>query len=197
MLYNQCSDGGSAQINAHLEMVRAAVSCAISDNPILIPRAGEHKPVAAHLPGALDLAKHSAARDLARALRPVAAQLSWEYGYTHLHDALARTYAYCEILGPKGPIPYDDLILGCVLLAPDTTYPRHRHDGIEESYITMSGAWSQNNAGVYGPGTLVFNPAGYDHEITTGKTAPCLLAYAWVGPHARLAEPGMVFSSVP
>ena len=45
-------------------------------------------------------------------------------------------------MGLQGPIQAEGLILGLVLFAPGTTYPQHRHDEIEESYISLSGAWS-------------------------------------------------------
>ena len=31
-----------------------------------------------------------------------------------------------------------------VLFAPNTTYPQHSHKEIEESYISISGAWSES-----------------------------------------------------
>jgi dimethylpropiothetin dethiomethylase len=37
---------------------------------------------------------------------------------------------------------------------------------------------------------------GHEHRITTGEQDPCLLAYAWIGPDERLAQPGMKFSKV-
>ena len=81
--------------------------------------------------------------------------------------------------------------LGFVLFAPGTTYPQHSHVGIEESYISVAGAWSENHAAVYAPGSLILNKPGDEHRITTGDLEPCLLAYAWVGAQERLAAPGM------
>ena len=105
-----------------------------------------------------------------------------------------RKYAYCEILGPRGPIVCDKLILGFVLFAPKTTYPQHSHARIEESYISVAGAWSENNAAVYAPGSLILNRPGDEHRITTGERDPCLLAYAWAGPSEQLGDPGMKFT---
>jgi dimethylpropiothetin dethiomethylase len=132
---------------------------------------------------------------MARALREVKDELHWEYGYERVPKALARKYAYCEILGPQGPIQCDRLILGFVLFAPNTTYPQHSHEDIEESYVSVSGAWSENNKAVYAPGSLIFNQPGDEHRITTGDRDPCLLAYAWIGPDARLANPQMKLTS--
>ena len=128
---------------------------------------------------------------MARALREVRDELTWEYGYEKIPKALVHKYAFCEILGPKGPIPSEQLILGFVLFAPNTTYPQHSHDQIEESYISVAGSWSENDAAVYAPGSLILNRSGDEHRITTGDHDPCLLAYAWTGPSERLLEPGM------
>lgn len=81
--------------------------------------------------------------------------------------------------------------MGFVLFAPNTTYPQHLHRDIEVSYSSVAGAWSENNAAVYAPGSLILNKADQEHRITTGKRDPCLLAYAWVGPEEGLASPGM------
>ena len=193
-LYRQGSDGGSAAIRSHRKRVRDALSATITANPPIETRAPCARPVTAHLPRALDLGERAAMQGMARALREVRGALTWEYGYDQMPKALARKYAFCEILGQKGPVQSDRLNLGFVLFAPSTTYPQHSHEDIEESYISIAGAWSENNAAVYAPGSLIFNRSGAEHRITTGDRDPCLLAYAWVGPAARLAAPGMKLS---
>jgi dimethylpropiothetin dethiomethylase len=110
-------------------------------------------------------------------------------------EALARTYAYCEVLGPRGPVSAERLILGFVLFAPGTLYPEHSHRDNEESYVAVAGAWSENDMAVYVPGSLILNRPGAEHRITTADLDPSLLAYAWIGPEDRLAAPGMTFSS--
>ncbi len=190
-LYRYGSDGGSPAIRSHRKRVRDAISAAISANPVVDARAPEMRAVTGHLPRALDLGERAAMQGMARALREVKDHLTWEYGYDQLPKALAHKYAYCEILGPQGPVPCGTLILGFVLFAPNTTYPQHSHREIEESYISISGAWSENNLAVYAPGSLILNRPGDEHRITTGDRDPCLLAYAWTGPAPRLAEPLM------
>lgn len=194
-LYRYGSAGGSPAIRGHRKRVRDRVSAAITRNTPVLPRASDSKPVTAHFARALDLGERGAMQGMARALREVRDDLTWEYGYEKLSKTLAQKYAYCEVLGPKGPIHCDNLILGFVLFAPDTTYPQHSHHDIEESYISISGAWSENNAAVFAPGSLILNRSGHEHRITTGDRDPCLLAYAWCGPSERLAAPGMRLSS--
>lgn len=193
-VYRLGSDGGSKLIRSHKERVREALADIIRADPPLLKREASTKPVTAHLPRALDLGRGGALADMSGVLSRCENQLTWEYGYAHVPPALARNYAYCEILGPQGPIQSDRLILGFVLFAPGTVYPEHNHAGIEESYVSVAGAWSENDGAVYAPGSMVYNPPGYEHRITTGDRDPCLLAYAWIGPAERLAQPMMVFS---
>jgi dimethylpropiothetin dethiomethylase len=190
-LYRYGSAGGSPAIRAHRKRVRDRLSAAMARNPDLVARDSHQKPVTAHLARALDLGERGAMQGMARALREVRDDLTWEYGYEKISKSLGQKYAYCEILGPQGPVQCDQLILGFVLFAPDTTYPQHSHKEIEESYISISGAWSENNSAVFAPGSLILNRSGDEHRITTGERDPCLLAYAWTGPEARLAKPDM------
>ncbi|PZX17547.1 dimethylsulfoniopropionate lyase DddL [Palleronia aestuarii] len=193
-LYRYGSTGGSASIRSHNKQVRDRLSAVLSSNPEIVERTPETKPVTAHLARALDLGERAAMQGMARAMREVRGQLCWEYGYAKVPKALARKYAFCDVVGPRGPVLSTKLVLGFVLFAPATTYPQHSHKEIEESYISISGAWSENDAAVYAPGSLILNRAGVEHRITTGIRDPCLLAYAWVGPEERLSAPGMVLS---
>lgn len=193
-IYSRGSAGGSKAIRTHRKHVRDQLSIVINGNPEVVRREPCHKPVVAHLPRAFDLAARSAMAPMSRALERAADDLTWEYGYQRVPAHLADKYAYCEVVGPRGPVLSDRLILGFVLFAPRTTYPQHSHADIEESYISISGAWSENEFAVFAPGSLILNKPGHEHRITTGETEPCLLAYAWVGPGEKLIEPGMKFS---
>ncbi len=190
-LYRYGSAGGSVQIRGHRKRVRDRLSATMATNPAVVERPHEDKPVTAHFARALDLGERGAMQGMARALREVRDDLTWEYGYEKISKSLSQKYAYCEVLGPKGPVQCDTLILGFVLFAPNTTYPQHSHKEIEESYISIAGAWSENNTAVFAPGSLILNRSGDEHRITTGDRDPCLLAYAWTGPEARLAKPDM------
>ncbi|MCB1350265.1 MAG: dimethylsulfonioproprionate lyase family protein [Paracoccaceae bacterium] len=192
--YRLGSDGGSRAIRAHRKRVRETLTAVLDTNPEISLRPPATLPVTAHLPRALDLGKDGGLCGMARALERVSDRLSWEYGYEKVPRALAQKYAYCEIAGPQGPVRSERLILGFVLFAPNTTYPQHSHHDIEESYVSVAGAWSENDTAVHAPGSLVLNVPGHEHRITTGRFDPVLLAYAWVGPDDRLSAPGMKFS---
>ncbi|WP_136634604.1 dimethylsulfonioproprionate lyase family protein [Pseudooceanicola onchidii] len=195
LLYRDGSDGGSKAIRSHRKRVRDGLSAVITENPVVAPRQAASKPVTAHLNRALDIGERGVVHGLTRALSRVADRLTWEYGYEKVPRALAQKYAYCEVLGPRGPVLCDRLILGFVLFAPRTTYPQHSHKEIEESYISVAGSWSENDSAVYAPGSLILNRPDHEHRITTADLAPCLLAYAWVGPAGMLSDPGMKLSS--
>jgi dimethylpropiothetin dethiomethylase len=193
-LYRTGSSGGSPMIRSHRKRVRDRLSNEVKSNPKILEKPAASLPVTAHLARALDVGERGVMQGMARALREVRDHLEWEYGYQKLPKSLVKKYAYCEVLGPRGPVQADSLIFGFVLFAPSTTYPQHSHSEIEESYISISGSWSENNAAVFSPGSLILNTPGSKHKITTGDIDPCLLAYAWTGAKERLISPDMNFS---
>lgn len=193
-VYGHGPTGGSRPIARHCAQVSGLIDALIAASPALLSRPAAVKPVCTHLPRALELGQAGPMQDLARALAGVAPRLHWEWGYAQMPRKLARAYAYCEVAGPRGPVPSERLILGFVLFAPGTLYPAHNHAGIAESYVAVAGDWSENDLAVHLPGALVYNPPGHEHQIATGTTEPSLLAYAWTGPRRRLVTPGMVLS---
>ncbi|MEO0484697.1 MAG: dimethylsulfonioproprionate lyase family protein [Pseudomonadota bacterium] len=193
-LYRFMSSGGSKPIRAHQRAVREAINRCLRANPTVALRDPHKLPVTAHLTRALSEGGDGATRPAVRALRPIADQLSWEYGYDRIPKGLARSYGYAEIAGPRGPVVTDELIVGVVLFAPGCIYPAHAHEGISESYVCLSGTVSQNNYGVFAPGSMIFNPAGSKHRITVSDVEPALLGYAWTGAAEVLRANKMVLS---
>ena len=193
-LYRRSSAGGSAAIRTHQRAVRERIGRVIRADPPLRLMAPMAKPATAHLRRAFDngLAERHAL--LIRALIEVAGHLVWQYGYEKVPRGLERKYAYAELCGPTGPVVTNEVITGLVLFAPGCTYPAHAHDGISESYVCLSGAVSENDQGVYAPGSLIFNPPGQVHRITVADYEPALLCYAWEGPPEKLADQKMIFS---
>lgn len=193
-LYRCLPSGGSLPIRTHQRAVREAVNRAINANARLSLNDPICKPVTQHLRRALDRGRENANASLIRALCAVSPALSWQYGYEKVPKGLERNFAYAEILGPNGPVETPEVILGLVLFAPGCTYPAHAHDGITESYVCLSGSVSENDHGVFGPGSLIFNPPSHMHRITVSDREPSLLSYAWMGPQEKLANQKMVFS---
>jgi dimethylpropiothetin dethiomethylase len=192
--YRAIPAGGSGKIRSHQRVVRERISKALSRDVPLRERTPASKPVLAHLTRAFARARLERHAPFMATLEAVADELEWLYGYEKVPRGLEHKFAFAELAGPNGPVLIDDLILGLVLFAPGTTYPAHSHDGITESYICLSGAVSENDAGVYAPGSLIFNPPGHLHRITTADQQPSLLAYAWVGAPEILANQKMTFS---
>ena len=195
-VYRYGSAGGSEVIEEHRRTVRDRLHAVVETDAPLVRRTGDPLPVLLHLGRAVDRGADGPLSGMTRALARVTDSLPWEITYRNVPEKLTRDLGYCELVGPRGPVRSEDLILGLVLLAPHTTYPQHSHEDIEESYVTVSGAWSENDAAVYGPGSLIFNQTNEEHRITVGHSGPCLLVYAWVSSAERLADPHTQFGGV-
>ena len=193
-LYRRSGAGGSARIRAHQRAVREAISKVLEGGAEVVGQETEDKPVTVHLRRAMDNGREGPTRPIVRALDAVIPQLSWLYGYDKLPRGLAEKYAFAEIAGQRGPVISTNVTLGLVLFAPKCTYPAHAHDGLTESYYVLSGTVSENDEGVWAPGSLIFNPPGRKHRITVSDREPALLAYAWHGPKEVLAGQKMAFT---
>jgi dimethylpropiothetin dethiomethylase len=193
-LYRYLPAGGSDRIRSHQRKAREAIARLLKSNAEVRFQPRDVKPVTAHLRRALDEGRRGTLAAAVRALDAVADDLSWQYGYEKVPKGLSQSYAYAELAGPQGPVMSTDIILGIVLFAPGCTYPAHSHKGITESYVCLSGAVSENHAGVYVPGSMIFNPPEHLHRITVGDREPALLAYAWLGDRTDLSDQKMVFS---
>ena len=193
-VYRFSSAGGSRPIRSHQRQVRDLISAEMAADPEMVFGGPELLPVCDWLGRAIDQGLLERSAPLVRALRRVVDELAWRYGYERVPRGLRRKYAYAELMGPSGPIVSERLILGLVLFGPKCTYPAHSHDGITESYVCLSGVVSENDAGVYAPGSLLLTPPGKSHRITTGDFEPTLLAYAWTGAREKLGNQKMVFS---
>lgn len=179
--YRFGSAAGSKAIRNHMRAVQVRLGNLFKRDPEIALQPPAIKPVCDHLGRALDNGEQQSAQAFVRAVRKVTPHLNWQYGYDRMPKSLEKRYAYAEIMGPNGPVVCDDLILGLVLFAPRCVYPAHSHEAITESYICLSGFVSENDAGVYPPGSLILNQPDHAHAITTSDREPVLLAYAWIG----------------
>ncbi|WP_299656021.1 dimethylsulfonioproprionate lyase family protein [uncultured Tateyamaria sp.] len=192
--YRRLSAGGSGKIRTHQRSVRERINRVLkADAEVRFPEPAL-KPVTSHLNRALDNGRMERHAPFIRSLEAIRSTLTWQYGYEKVPRGLERKFAYAELVGPSGPVITDEVILGLVLFAPGCTYPAHAHRGITESYICLSGAVSENDQGVYGPGSLIFNPPETLHRITVADFHPALLLYAWEGSKEDLADQKMVFT---
>jgi len=159
--------------------VRNSIDIILINDPLLREKEPEEKPVCKYLSTAIDAGKKGLFAKLCNALEKFSHTLRWEFGYPSMPAHLYESYAYTEVLGPNGNLYSDKLTLGFVLLAPRCHYPDHRHGGIEESYLCLSGQVIQNKTEKLNPGDFLFNHPGKKHALTVGPDAPCLLAFAW------------------
>ena len=192
--YRRGKAGGSEKIRSHQRAVRTAIGRILDADAPVMERVIEDKPVTAHLKRALDNGRGGPTQSMIRAIESVAPELSWLYGYEKVPRGLTKKYAYAEFAGPWGPVESRGVTLGVVLFAPKCTYPAHSHEGLTESYYVLSGAVSENDEGVWAPGSLIFNPPGRMHRITVSDTERALLVYAWHGAEDKLAGQKMVFT---
>lgn len=192
--YRLAPYGGSPAIRTHMRRVRDRISRAIKDDATVETIEPVSLPVTAHLARAIDNGFQDSSESFVRAIKKTADRFSWQHGYEKMPVTLAKKYGYADILGPSGLVKADDLALGFVLFAPNSVYPSHKHDGITESYIVLSGSCSQNDIGVFRSPSMIFNAAGTTHTIRTSSTEPVLLAYAWTAEPQDLAAHKMKFT---
>jgi len=64
--------------------------------------------------------------------------------------------------------------------APGASVPRHRHLGLE-TILVLTGTQC-DEAGVYGAGSIVFNPAGSEHRVWSDSG--CVVLIQWERPVA-------------
>lgn len=119
-------------------------------------------------------------------LRLAAASLdscSWRRNPTYGDAAFLERYAYAELVGPGGDVPFAEAAFGLLALAPHTHYPQHAHPAVE-SYVVLVGTaeWQAGDApwAAQAPGALVHHPAGVAHAMRTGAE-PLLAAWLWTG----------------
>lgn len=192
--YRYAPTGGSGPIRAHMRVVRERLAKILKAAPPVRPVEPAALPATNHLARAFDNGEREPTEIFARASAKLSPRLRWEYGYDRVPAGLARKYAYADVLGPAGFVDAADLVLGFVLFAPGSVYPSHRHDGITESYLVLSGAVSENDLGVFRPPSMIFNAAGTTHTIRTSSHEPALLAYAWTGTADAIAGHTMKFT---
>ncbi len=178
---------GSQRIIDHLSNVKAGFK-EVAANPTIRLREAEDKPVVRHFKSTLKMGMYANESPLYHTLGLMAPYLTWEQGNNHLSEELTNKYAYTEIIGPRGPIVCQQMIMGMLLLGPDCHYPRHRHPRIEESYICLGGYANINDGMILTTDGFTIIPPNQPHWIKTDQDIPTLLAYAWIASPQTLAN---------
>ncbi|MEO0343775.1 MAG: dimethylsulfonioproprionate lyase family protein [Pseudomonadota bacterium] len=188
-------DCGNDKVQVHCKLTINELDRLLQDSFTVVPERAKPLPVTRFLDACLRTASQGPFSRLAADLDEIINHLQWDWGYDEMPDHLKGAFAYTEIIGEQSQIKSHSMSVGLVLFAPGCAYPKHSHVGITESYLVLSGSVTQNDFGVFGPGSLLFNPPGREHTITVDTMAPALLAYSWTAEPGVLAANEMILSS--
>lgn len=143
--------------------------------PVDLP--AQTQPATQHLPVAFEQLKdhHDAARAgnqleaVTKSLRELVPHLHWTAGDEAAeHPQLAAIYAETDIIGEHSLAASADIEMGLALLAPNSTYPAHRHPP-EEFYLVLSDAqWRGEDPDEWirpGVGGGIWNPHNVEHAM--------------------------------
>lgn len=151
------------------------------------PRRSEPPPACAHLHRALGAAAASPApaAALAETLAAIEPQLCWQRrpGAERVPGNFADGHANAIIIGDGGLELRGDVRIGVSLLAPQITYPDHRHPP-EELYAVLSpGSWRQDTRPWHepGPGGVVYNSPNVVHAMQSTNSPLLAIWCLWTG----------------
>ncbi len=121
----------------------------------------------------------------ALALSRLASQLAWfqRPGAERTGEPFASGHANATLIGKGGLEERGDVWIGVSLLAPQVTYPEHRHAPEEVYVVLSSGQWQQNSGAWHEPGAggIVHNPPNALHSMRSATT-PLLATWClWLG----------------
>jgi len=150
------------------------------------PQPPDQVPACRHLEQALAAAKQAGRPDTehAGALAALAPQLAWYLrpGSDSADPQFATGHANATIIGKNGLEECPKVRIGVSLLAPDVSYPDHRHPP-EEVYVPLSpGAWRQEDGPWREPGLdgVVYNPPNILHAMRA-SSVPLLATWCLWG----------------
>lgn len=151
-------------------------------------------PVQRFLQVALSNAASGPLQRLAHALEPAESSLDWlqnpNYTKARIGADFVDRYGYVELVGPRRAFETRDLLVGFLLLGPQTHYPDHDH-AAEEVYHVVSGraAWrcGGNAWRIEPPGTVIHHAPHEPHAMRT-EDEPLLALYCWMGDVATPAD---------
>jgi hypothetical protein len=136
-------------------------------------------PVLQHLGHALTLSGNVSA--VCAKLEPFRPRLRWQQNPNYAGADFLSGYAYCELLGPAGPLRHPDIALGLLLLGPRITYPEHAHPAAEVYAVVAGCAQWRRGDRVWcrrAPGERIHHASNEPHAMRT-TDEPLLAAYLW------------------
>ncbi len=138
-----------------------------------------------HMETAVENARQGLTAELAVCLKGIYQEIYWSTFYPRNEKTLdfVDELAVGEIIGPRGPVLSNEIILGALVLGPDTYYPPHAHRASEIYYIVSGTPLFKAGQGDWEtkpPGSLFFHPGDLVHATRTERD-PMLALYTWRG----------------
>lgn len=144
-------------------------------------------PVCEYFNAAIEDARNhgGAIKVLANTIDALSPNLKWEQHKSVMNegDDFSGRHANALVIGKGGFEERDDVRIGITLLAPNTTYPDHRHPP-SEVYISLSdGQWKQGIKGEFyspGIGGCIYNSSNVIHGMRS-QQKPMLTVWCLLG----------------
>jgi hypothetical protein len=158
------------------------------------PPAVAHLPACRHLPASLGELTVSES-SLAAAIAANEDALHWRQNRNYSDEAMGQAgymdnYAYAEIIGPTGPFPGRDFLLGLMILGPNLYYPDHFHSAPELYWLLTGPSDWRSGIGNFverAAGETIWHPSLVPHATRT-REAPLLTVWAWTRDVAQPAK---------
>jgi mannose-6-phosphate isomerase-like protein (cupin superfamily) len=155
----------------------------VSSRPQVV---GRPLPVRRFLARAVSNARSGPLADVADAFALAEPAFAWlqnpNYSAQRMSPDFVDRYGYSELVGPKRAFESHKLLVGFLLLGPQTLYPDHGH-AAEEVYHVVSGLASWRRDGEWRtqpPGLVIHHPPHVSHAMRTDDE-PLLALYCWMG----------------
>ncbi|MSP49497.1 MAG: cupin domain-containing protein [Alphaproteobacteria bacterium] len=156
---------------------------------------GRRKPVSRFARQAVDLGRRGPLSAIASAFAAAEPRVDWlqnpNYSVESMGPGFVERYGYVELVGPGRAAESRDLLVGLLLLGPETHYPDHVHPA-EEIYHVVGGRaewWREDEGWREKPPGAVIHHAPMVRHAMRATAEPLLALYCWTGRievHARM-----------
>lgn len=111
---------------------------------------------------------------ISQSLVDLSDSLSWYTRPEPDHAEFMQSHANAQVIGPKGLLVRDDIMVGVSLLKAGTTYPNHQHPPAEIYLVLTSGQWWQSGSSWIEPGVggYVYNSPNILHAMQSSQQQP-------------------------
>ena len=156
------------------------------EEAIIESRFGDDFAVLEHLERAVEIASEHELAEIASGFESIVNQLRWSqnpaYDETNCAPEFLNGYAYAAFTGPDAPIRCSVPRGGLMIMAPNLTYPGHKHEPREAYLVLTPGSQWQLDEGEWFdvmPGDLIYHDSWQIHSMRT-RGEPLLAFAGWV-----------------